>query len=59
MPETRYTLRMTAHNSAGSTVQEYDFTTLTFTGGKVLNQSNFRILLAKKKYSLFYSYSCS
>ena len=34
MPETRYTLRMTAHNSAGSTVHEYDFTTLTFSGGK-------------------------
>jgi hypothetical protein len=33
MPETRYTLRMTAHNSAGSTVHEYDFTTLTFSGG--------------------------
>ena len=33
LPETRYTLRMTAHNSAGSTVHEYDFTTLTFSGG--------------------------
>ena len=34
LPETRYTLRMTAHNSAGSTVHEYDFTTLTFSGGQ-------------------------
>lgn len=35
-PETRYTLKMTAHNAAGSTVKEYDFTTLTFNGGKIL-----------------------
>ncbi len=33
-PETRYTLRITAHNAADSTVKEYNFTTLTFTGGK-------------------------
>ncbi len=32
-PETRYTLRMTAHNAADSTVSEYNFTTLTFAGG--------------------------
>lgn len=34
-PETRYTLRITAHNAAGSTVQEYDFTTLTFLGATI------------------------
>ena len=37
-PETRYTLKITAHNAAGSTVHEYDFTTLTFTGGELLLQ---------------------
>ena len=34
-PETRYTLKMTAHNAAGSTVREYEFTTLTFTGATI------------------------
>jgi hypothetical protein len=34
-PETHYKLRMTAHNSAGSTVSVYGFTTLTFGGDKV------------------------
>ena len=34
-PETRYRLRITAHNAAGSTVQEYDFTTLTFLGATI------------------------
>ena len=34
-PETHYKLRMTAHNSAGSTVDVYDFTTLTFGGATV------------------------
>ncbi|XP_049855344.1 Down syndrome cell adhesion molecule-like protein Dscam2 [Schistocerca gregaria] len=34
-PETWYTLRMTAHNSAGSTVSTYDFVTLTHSGGFV------------------------
>lgn len=32
-PETSYTLRMTAHNSAGSTVVTYNFITLTNSGG--------------------------
>jgi len=32
-PETRYTLKMTAHNAAGSTAMEYPFTTLTYSGG--------------------------
>ena len=45
LPETRYTLRMTAHNSAGSTVHEYDFTTLTFSGG------GFRSLLLSYSFS--------
>ena len=58
MPETRYTLRMTAHNSAGSTVQEYDFTTLTFSGGKFISQKE---LSRTFKYFcfLFFSYHCS
>ncbi|XP_046866022.1 Down syndrome cell adhesion molecule-like protein Dscam2 isoform X37 [Drosophila willistoni] len=32
-PATWYNLRITAHNSAGFTVAEYDFATLTVTGG--------------------------
>lgn len=34
-PETMYELKITAHNAAGSTVEEYDFTTLTFSGGEL------------------------
>ncbi|XP_047108457.1 Down syndrome cell adhesion molecule-like protein 1 homolog isoform X1 [Schistocerca piceifrons] len=34
-PVTNYELRMTAHNSAGSTVVTYDFTTLSSTGAVV------------------------
>ena len=34
-PETHYLLRMTAHNSAGSTISTYEFTTLTFGGATV------------------------
>ena len=34
-PETHYQLRMTAHNSAGSTVKVYEFITLTFGGATV------------------------
>ena len=34
-PETHYKLRMTAHNSAGSTVSIYGFTTLTSGGATV------------------------
>ncbi|TRY70745.1 hypothetical protein TCAL_04830 [Tigriopus californicus] len=34
-PETKYELKITAHNAAGSTVEEYDFTTLTFSGATV------------------------
>ncbi|PSN39680.1 Down syndrome cell adhesion molecule-like protein Dscam2 [Blattella germanica] len=34
-PETWYTLRMTAHNSAGSSVVEFDFVTLTSSGATV------------------------
>lgn len=33
-PATWYNLRITAHNSAGFTVVEYEFATLTITGGK-------------------------
>lgn len=33
-PATWYTLRMTAHNSAGSTVVSYEFVTLTNSGGE-------------------------
>jgi hypothetical protein len=35
-PETQYTLRVTAHNAAASTVHEYDFATLTYLGGTSL-----------------------
>lgn len=34
-PATWYNLRITAHNSAGFTVAEYEFATLTVTGGKL------------------------
>lgn len=34
-PATWYNLRITAHNSAGFTVAEYEFATLTITGGKL------------------------
>lgn len=33
-PATWYNLRVTAHNNAGSTVAEYEFATLTLTGGE-------------------------
>lgn len=32
-PATWYNVRITAHNSAGFTVAEYEFATLTVTGG--------------------------
>ncbi|XP_046638885.1 Down syndrome cell adhesion molecule-like protein Dscam2 isoform X24 [Daphnia pulicaria] len=34
-PATWYNLRVTAHNNAGSTVAEYEFATLTLTGGTI------------------------
>ncbi|XP_049781073.1 Down syndrome cell adhesion molecule-like protein Dscam2 [Schistocerca cancellata] len=34
-PETWYTLRITAHNSAGSTAEEYNFVTLTYGGATI------------------------
>lgn len=34
-PAHHYTLRVTAHNSAGSSVATYPFTTLTHLGGKL------------------------
>lgn len=33
-PATWYNLRVTAHNNAGFSVAEYEFATLTITGGK-------------------------
>jgi hypothetical protein len=33
VPATKYNLRVTAHNNAGSTVAVYNFTTLTVEGG--------------------------
>lgn len=33
-PETWYNLKVTAHNNAGFSVAEYEFATLTVTGGK-------------------------
>lgn len=38
-PGTWYNLRMTAHNSAGSTVAIYDFATLTMMGGNYCHMS--------------------
>lgn len=34
VPATWYHLRVTAHNNAGFAVAEYEFATLTVTGGK-------------------------
>lgn len=34
-PATWYNLRVTAHNNAGFSIAEYEFATLTATGGKV------------------------
>lgn len=34
---TWYNLRVTAHNNAGFSVAEYEFATLTITGGKINN----------------------
>ena len=34
-PETWYNLRVTAHNNAGFSVAEYEFATLTVTGGNL------------------------
>lgn len=36
-PATWYNVRITAHNSAGFTVAEYEFATLTVTGGKLID----------------------
>jgi hypothetical protein len=49
-PEMRYMLRVTATNSAGTTVAEYTVTTLAMTGGNTIYfvvwhfRSNFQIL---------------
>ena len=48
-PATWYNLKVTAHNNAGFSVAEYEFATLTVTGGKVhahLQQHAFRIFFA-------------
>ena len=34
-PVSRYNLKVTAHNNAGFSVAEYEFATLTVTGGKM------------------------
>ena len=34
-PATWYNLKVTAHNNAGFSVAEYEFATLTVTGGKI------------------------
>lgn len=45
-PATHYTLRITAHNSAGSSVATYPFTTLTHLGGRLIAVCTwFKILL--------------
>lgn len=44
-PATWYNLRITAHNSAGFTVAEYEFATLTITGGKLSRVHFCRLIL--------------
>ncbi|XP_055593971.1 cell adhesion molecule Dscam2 isoform X20 [Uranotaenia lowii] len=39
-PATWYNLRVTAHNNAGFTVAEYEFATLTITGGTIAPNAN-------------------
>lgn len=50
-PATWYHLRVTAHNNAGFAVAEYEFATLTITGG------NFYIIFNKSMYLLFNKYA--
>lgn len=52
---TWYALRMTAHNSAGSSVAKYDFATLTTTGG---NSNMFLYFFFTKRilFTLFVSF---
>ena len=47
-PATWYNLRITAHNSAGFTVAEYDFATLTVTGGKFFRVGQYGLTKIKK-----------
>ena len=49
LPETHYKLRMTAHNSAGSTVGVYGFTTLTHSGGATISTTE---LIIHSEYKL-------
>lgn len=38
-PSTAYVVSVTAHNSAGSTVQEYPFTTAALNGGMTVKEN--------------------
>ncbi|XP_046991630.1 Down syndrome cell adhesion molecule-like protein Dscam2 isoform X2 [Schistocerca americana] len=51
-PETWYTLRITAHNSAGSTAKEYNFVTLTYGGATISPDAAERSISGGK---MFYS----
>lgn len=53
-PATWYNLRITAHNSAGFTVAEYDFATLTVTGGIYTLFSN--LLKSEKRKELLFRF---
>lgn len=52
-PATWYNLRVTAHNNAGSTVAEYEFATLTLTGGTVVSTNLRKLLLSSCIFVLF------
>lgn len=49
-PASWYSLRVTAHNNAGFTVAEYEFATLTVTGGKY--KPNWAMSLVQRGTSL-------
>ena len=43
-PATWYNLKVTAHNNAGFSVAEYEFATLTVTGGKTIFIGQFQLV---------------
>ena len=49
-PGSWYNLKVTAHNNAGFAVAEYEFATLTVTGGKLAATSWSRLFPSTKTY---------
>ena len=53
-PATWYNLRVTAHNNAGFSVAEYEFATLTVTGGEFVKMVS--VLVPSKLLSIDFDY---